>query len=88
VSYGGPIHTDVVVVAEVQELFSGELRAIVGDDGVWDPESMDDVGEERHRLLGPNVGQGSDLDPLGEFVDGDQQVREAPGCLLQGTDEV
>jgi hypothetical protein len=76
VSYGGPVHTDVVVVAEVQELFSGELRAIVGDDGVWDPESMDDVGE------------GLDLDPLGEFVDGDQQVREAPGCLLQGTDEV
>jgi hypothetical protein len=49
---------------------------------------MDDVGEERHRLLGPDAGQGSDLDPLEEFVDGDQQVREAPGCLLQGTDEV
>jgi hypothetical protein len=30
----------------------------------------------------------SNLDPLGEFVDGDQQVLEAPGCLLQGTDEV
>jgi hypothetical protein len=25
---------------------------------------------------------------LENFVDGDQQVREAPGCLLQGTDEV
>jgi hypothetical protein len=22
------------------------------------------------------------VNPLGEFVDGDQQVREAPGCLL------
>jgi hypothetical protein len=32
--------------------------------------------------------RGSDLDPLGEFVDGDQQVRVAPGCLLQGADEV
>jgi hypothetical protein len=53
-----------------------------------DPESMDDVGEERHRLLGPDGGQGSELDPLGEFVDGDQQVREAPGFLLQGTNEV
>jgi hypothetical protein len=48
----GPVHIDVVAVAEVQELFSGEL------------------------------------DPLGEFVDGDQKVREAPRCLLQGTDEV
>jgi hypothetical protein len=49
---------------------------------------MDDVGEERHRLLGPDAVQGSDLDPLGEFVDGDQQVRVAPGCLLQGADEI
>jgi hypothetical protein len=88
VSYGGLVHSDVVVLTEVQKLFSGELRAIVGDDGVRDPKAMDDVCEERHRLLGPDVGQGSDLDPLEEFVDGDQQVREAPGCLLQGTDEV
>ena len=49
---------------------------------------MDDVGEERHRLLGPDAVQRSDLDPLGEFVDGDQQVRVARGCLLQGADEV
>jgi hypothetical protein len=88
VSYDGPVHTDVVVLAKVQELLPGELRAIVSNDGVWDPEAMDDVAEERHCLLGPDAGLGSDLDPLGEFVDGDQQVREAPGCLLQGTDEV
>jgi hypothetical protein len=31
---------------------------------------------------------GSNFDPLGEFVDGDQQVCEAPGCLLQATDEI
>src|SRR6187455_806626 len=87
-SYGGPVHPDVVILAKIQEFFAGELCAVVGDDGVWDPEAMDDVGEERHRLLGPDAVQGSDLDPLGEFVDGDQQVRVAPGCLLQGTDEV
>jgi hypothetical protein len=45
----------VVVVAEVQELFSGELRAIVDDDLVWDPEPMDNVGEECHRLLEPDA---------------------------------
>jgi hypothetical protein len=49
---------------------------------------MDHVGEERHRLFGPDAVEGSDLDPLGEFVDSDQQVREAPECLLQGIDEV
>jgi hypothetical protein len=40
VSYDGPVHTDVVVFAEVQELLPSELRAIVGDDGVWDPKAM------------------------------------------------
>jgi hypothetical protein len=88
VSHGGPVHPDVVILAEVQELSAGELGVVVGDDGVRDPKAMDDVGEECHRLFGPDVVQGSDLDPLREFVDGDQQVRVAPGCLLQGTDEV
>jgi hypothetical protein len=56
VSYGGPIHTDVVVFAEVQELLPSELRAIVGYDGVRDPKAMDNVCEEPHRLLGPDAG--------------------------------
>jgi hypothetical protein len=56
VSYGGPVHTDVVVLAEVQELLPSELRAIVGDYGVWDPKAMDDICEERNRLLGPDAG--------------------------------
>jgi hypothetical protein len=47
---------DVVVFAEVQELLPSELCAIVGDDGVRDPKAMDNVCEERHRLLGPNAG--------------------------------
>jgi hypothetical protein len=43
---------------------------------------------KRWMMLVKNATAWSDLNPLGEFVDGDQQVREAPGCLLQGTDEV
>jgi hypothetical protein len=46
VSYGGPVHPDVVILAEVQEIPAGELGAVVGDDGVRDPKAMDDVGEE------------------------------------------
>jgi hypothetical protein len=56
VSYGGLVHTDVVVLAEVQELLPSELRAIVSDDGVWDPKAMDDVCEELHRLLRLDAG--------------------------------
>ena len=46
VSHGRPGHTDVVVVAECQEFLAGELRPVVDDDGVWNPEPMDDVSEE------------------------------------------
>jgi hypothetical protein len=55
VSYDGPVHPDVVILAEVQELSAGELGAVVGDDGVRDPKAMDDVGEERPRLFGPDA---------------------------------
>jgi hypothetical protein len=55
VCHGGPVHLDVVILAEIQELSASELGAVVGDDGVRDPEVMDDVGEECHRLFGPDV---------------------------------
>jgi hypothetical protein len=55
VSYGGPVHLDVVILAEVQELSAGGLGVVVGDDGVQDPKAMDDIGEERHRLFGPDA---------------------------------
>jgi len=69
-------------VTEVQELFAGELSAIVGDDDVWNPKLVDDVGEEKDGLLGANVRDGSSLDPFGEFVDGHQQMGVSPYCLL------
>jgi hypothetical protein len=53
--HGSPVHPDVVILAEVQELSAGELGTVVGDDGVRDPKVMDDVGEERHRLFGTNA---------------------------------
>jgi hypothetical protein len=63
----------VVVTTETQELLSCELCVMV---------AMDDICEESHRLLGLDVGEWVDLDLLGKFVDGDQQVREAPRRLL------
>jgi hypothetical protein len=49
---------------------------------------MNDIREECDRLLGSNVVEGPDFDPLGEFVDGDHQVPKAPGCFLQRTNEI
>jgi hypothetical protein len=41
----------LVVVAELQERFAGELGGVVGDDGVQNSKPVDDVGEERHGLI-------------------------------------
>ena len=83
-----PIHVYVVVVAELQELLSCKLGAVVRDDRVRDPEPVDYVSEELHGLLGFDLGDESSLDPFGELVDCYQQVCEAPGHFLQWPDEV
>ena len=81
-SYGRPGHTDVVVVAERQEFVAGELCPIVGDDGVWNPEPMDDISEEQYCLLRFDLSDQTSLDPLGELVNSYQQMGIAPGGLL------
>ena len=46
VRHDGPIDVDVIFIIESEELLSGELCAVVCDNGVWDPKAMDDVKEE------------------------------------------
>ena len=87
-SHGRPGHTDVVVVAERQEFVAGELRPIVSDDGVRNPEPIDDIGEEYHRLLRLDLIDWTSLDPLGELIDCYQQMGEAPEGLLQRPNHV
>jgi len=69
-------------VTEVQELFASELGAVVSDDDVGNPKLVDDVGEEEDGLLRADVRDGSSLDPLGEFVDGHQQMSVSSCCFL------
>jgi hypothetical protein len=45
---GHPIHADVELVTELQELPASKLRPVVGDDGFRHPKRVDDVGEELH----------------------------------------
>jgi hypothetical protein len=77
-----------MAVAEIQKLFTSELGAVVRDDTIGDPKAMDNVGEEEHSLLGPDAGDKAGLDPLGEFVDRNEQVGEAADCPFQGSDKV
>jgi hypothetical protein len=44
-SYDRPEHTNVVVIAEIQKLFTSELGAIVRDDAVRNPKVVDDVSK-------------------------------------------
>jgi hypothetical protein len=81
----GPVYTNVIVVTEIQEFFSCELSAVVGDDRVRDPEMENDVLDEIHGFLEANFGQGLHLDPLSEFVDRDKQVSQVPSRLLEGS---
>ena len=79
VRHGNPTDTDVVFIAELEELLFGELCAIVHDDGVRDSKAMDDVKEEQHGLLGLDRGDRSSLYPLCKLVYSDKQVLQPPG---------
>jgi hypothetical protein len=70
-SHRWPLYTDVVVTAEAKEPFPCELGVVICDDWIGEPKAMNKVHEECDCLLGFDIGEGSDLDPLGEFVDGD-----------------
>jgi hypothetical protein len=83
-----PVYPDVVVIIEIHELLLGELGAIVGNDRVGDPKAKNNVLDKAYRLLGADFGQGPSLDPFIELVDRDKQVGEAPGCFLEGSQEV
>jgi hypothetical protein len=78
----------MVIVAEIKELFTGVLCAVVGDDGVWDPEVMNNIGKEGHRLLRLDSCDWSSLNPLRELVNGNKQVDEAPRRFLERPDKV
>jgi hypothetical protein len=75
------VHTNVVVVAEVEEFLPHELGAVVGGDRVGYAKAVNDVGEEGYCLLGTDVDDGSSLDPLRELVDRYEEMSEAPGRL-------
>jgi hypothetical protein len=71
----------VVVVAKLHEFSADGLRVVVGDDGVRNPEPVDDICEEYHYLLGLDFEDRAGQNPLGKLVHGHKQVRVAPVCL-------
>jgi hypothetical protein len=78
----------VVVVIEIQKLFTSKLGAIVCNDTVGNPKAVNDVGEKEHGLLGPDAGDRTGLDLLGKFVNCNEQVGETASCPFHGPDKV
>jgi hypothetical protein len=78
----------MVIIEEVKELFTVELHAIIGDDGIWDPEAMNNIGKEEHHLLRLDSRNWSSFNPLRELVNGDKQVGEAPRRFLEQPNKV
>ena len=79
----GPIDLNVVFITESKELFSGELRTVVHDDGVRDSKAMDDVDEEQYGLLRLDRGDRPSFYPFRELVYGDKQVGVSSGCFFE-----
>lgn len=79
-SDGGEIEPDVVLLAKFPKDMTGKLRAVVGDDRVWHSKAADDVVDELDSSARADTGARLHLDPLGELVDGDEEVGEALGC--------
>ena len=75
-------------ITESNEFPTGELRAIVCDDGVRYSKAMDDVEEEQHGLLGFDRGYWSSFNPFCELVYGDKQVGVAPGRLFEWPNQI
>jgi hypothetical protein len=58
------IDADMVIISEIKELFVSELCAIVGNNRVWDPETMSNISKEEHRLFRLDSCDWSNLNPF------------------------
>ena len=86
--HGGPIDVDMVFIVESEELLSGELRAVVRDNGVRNPKAMDDIEEEEHGLLGLDRGDRPSFYPFRELVYGVKQVCVSFGHLFERSNQI
>src|SRR5438128_2283825 len=70
------------------KLCACELSAIIRDNPVWNAESNHNVLEELLHFGSCDCGVRFGFNPLGEFVDGDEEMCETTRRYLQRTDHV
>ena len=80
---GCSVQSDALCRAEMGQGTFGKIRAIVGDDAVWDAVPSCDVTDEGHCSRTIQLLDGFHLHPLGELVHCDKQVSQATSCRLE-----
>ena len=79
---------DAMVFTEVPKVMASKRSSKVGDDTVWETESVDDIFEELDCFLCSSRDERFILDPIGELVDGDVYVSETTWRWLERTNHI
>ena len=80
---GDVFDVDAPVFAEVPKVMASKHSFEVGDDVVWETESVDDIFEELDNFLCSSRDKRFILNPLGELVDGDVYLLETTWRWLE-----
>jgi hypothetical protein len=72
------LYLDAELLGELLKFTCGEVGAVVGDDAVRHAISVDDGLKKLDRRSRFLIGDWDSFDPLGELIDGDQQVGVVP----------
>ena len=67
---------DASVFVEAPKMMTSECSFEVGDNAIWETESVDDIFEELDCLLCSSQNEWFVFDPLGELVNGDVHIPE------------
>ena len=79
---------DAPVFAEIPKVMTSKRSSEVGDDAVWETESVDDIFEELNCFLCSSQDERFILDPLGELINDDVYVPKATWRWLERTNHV
>lgn len=88
VCHRSKVKGDAIVIAESEKRLAGELSVVVHDDAIGDAKLEDDVLKEPDGPLYSDRGDVLGLNPLGELVDVNEEMCEAPEHCLKGPDHV
>jgi hypothetical protein len=81
----GLVHIDVIVVVEIQELFSGEMSAVVSNDRVRDPEAKMMSWMKSTAFLEPILARCFASIHLVNLSTAMRKWVKPPGAVLKGT---